>query len=100
LFTHKTVIEALNRHFCQTRVIASGYCPPSLQTIVIIEFLRHCLSGCALRFLFFKALEKKIEILFWVGEVEALLQFLVCALACANCKCAYTCVLDFLSIIH
>lgn len=63
--------------------------------------------GCAWRFLFFKALEKKIEIthffivfigvrdcfavLFWVGEVEALLQFLVCALACANCKCAYTC---------
>jgi hypothetical protein len=28
-----------------------------------------------------------------VGEVEALLQFLVCALACANCKCAYTCVM-------
>jgi hypothetical protein len=34
---------------------------------------------------------KKNEILFWVGEVEALLQFLVCALASANCKCAYTC---------
>jgi predicted XRE-type DNA-binding protein len=24
------------------------------------------------------------------GEVEALLQFLVCVLACANCKCAFT----------
>jgi hypothetical protein len=48
--------------------------------------------GCALRFLFFlKRWKKYFEILFWVGEVEALLQFLVCALACANCKCAYTC---------
>jgi hypothetical protein len=49
--------------------------------------------GCALRFLFFflKRWKKYFEILFWVGEVEALLQFLVCALASANCKCAYTC---------
>jgi hypothetical protein len=76
-------------------VIGSGSCPPSLQTIFNIEFLCHCRVGCALRFLFFKALEKKIEILFWVGEVEALLQFLACALACANCKCAYTCGLTF-----
>jgi len=53
--------------------------------------------GCALRFYFLKRWRKKIEIthiififkgvrdcfavLFWVGEVEALLQFLVCALA-------------------
>ena len=91
LINHKCVCGALSRHFCQTRVIASGSCPPSLKTIVSIEFLCHCRAGCALRFLFFKALEKKNEILFWVGEVEALLQFLVCALACANCKCAYTC---------
>jgi hypothetical protein len=58
LFTHKTVIEALNRHFCQTRVIASGYCPPSLQTIVSVEFPCHCRVGCALRFfIFFEAME-------------------------------------------
>lgn len=49
--------------------------------------------GCASCYIFFKALEKKIEILFCVDEVEALLQFLVCALAGANCKCAYTCAL-------
>lgn len=27
----------------------------------------------------------------WVGEAEALLQFLVSAPACVNCKCAYDC---------
>jgi hypothetical protein len=59
--------------------------------------------GCALRFLFFlKRWKKYFEILFWVGEVEALLQFLVCALTSrkigtsrANCKCAYTCAMAF-----
>ena len=34
-------------------IIASGFWPPSLQTIVNIEFLCHCRVGCALRFLFF-----------------------------------------------
>jgi hypothetical protein len=38
---------------CTVRVIASGFCPPSLQTIVSIVFLCHCRVGCALRFLFF-----------------------------------------------
>ena len=54
------------------------------------EFLCHCRGGCALRFYFLKRW-KKNEIHFWVGEVEALLQFLVCALACVNFKCAYIC---------
>jgi hypothetical protein len=68
-----------------------------LQTIVSIEFLCYCRVGCALRFLFFfEALENFLkQFFFWAGEVEALLQFLVCALACANCKCAYTCALIF-----
>ncbi len=42
-------------------------------------------------FYFFKAWEKKIEILSRVAKVEALLQAWVCALPCAACKCAYTC---------
>ena len=47
------------------------------------------LSGlCVECFIFLKRWKKYFEILFWVGEVKALLQFLVCALACANCKCA------------
>jgi len=41
-------------------------------------------------FIFFEGLEKFFEIVFWVVKVEDLLQFLVCALACANCKGAYT----------
>ena len=41
LINHKCVCGALNRHFCQTRVIASGSCPPSLQTIVSIELSCH-----------------------------------------------------------
>ncbi len=81
---HKTVKRRRNPAYCQCAVIVSGSCPLSLQTIVSIEFLCHCRVSCALCFLFFEALEKKNIILFWVGEVEALLQFLVCAVACAN----------------
>jgi hypothetical protein len=33
LINHKCVCGALNRHFCQTRVIASGFCPPSLTVL-------------------------------------------------------------------
>jgi hypothetical protein len=55
-------------------------------------FLAGLCVGC---FIFFEALEKYFETLFRVGEVEALLQFLVCALVCANCKCAYTCAMDY-----
>jgi hypothetical protein len=101
LINHKCICGARNPAFWVGAVIASGSCPPSLQTIVSIEFLCHCRVGCALRFLFFIALEKKIEIthffivfigvrdcfavLFWVGEVEALPDF--------SSGCAYTCVM-------
>ena len=34
----------------------------------------------------------------WAGKVGALLQFLFCALACANCKCAYTCGSEFVVV--
>jgi len=40
---------------------------------------------------------KKI-IFHWAGKVEALLQFLVFALACANCQCAYTCEIAYFQI--
>jgi hypothetical protein len=53
-----------------------------------VLFCLACVSGVLF---FLKRWKKYFEILSWVGEVEALLQFLVCALACANCKCAYTC---------
>jgi hypothetical protein len=56
---HKCVCGALNHHFCQIRVIASGFCRLSLQNIVCIEFLCHFRVGCVVRFLFFKALVKK-----------------------------------------
>jgi hypothetical protein len=39
-------------------------------------------------FYFLKRWREKIEILFWVGEAEGLLQVLALALACATCKCA------------
>jgi hypothetical protein len=58
------------------------------------------LSGlCVECFIFFKRWKKYFEILSWGGEVEALLQFLVCALACANCKCAYTCAMAILYLV-
>jgi hypothetical protein len=52
LINHKTVFGTRTPAFWVGAVIASGSCPPSLQTIVSIEFLCHCRVGCALRFLF------------------------------------------------
>jgi len=43
-----------------------------LQTIINVAFHFHCLCLLCLGFYIFKAWEKKIEILFWVGEVEGL----------------------------
>jgi hypothetical protein len=78
LINHKCVCGALNRHFCQTRVIASGFCPPSLQTIVNIELSCHCRVGCALRFLFFLKGWKFFKNNFSFGSaLQALLKTLV-----------------------
>ena len=58
MLNHKTVLGTRNPAFWVGAVIASGICPPCLQTIVSIEFSCHCRFGCALRFLFFlEALE-------------------------------------------
>jgi hypothetical protein len=43
-----------------------------LQTIINVAFHFHCLCLLCLGFYIFKAWEKKIEILFWVGEAEGL----------------------------
>jgi hypothetical protein len=98
LFTHKTVIEALNRHLRQTRVIASGYCPPFLQTIVNIEFLYHCRVGCVLRFLFFfEALGIFLkQYFFWVGFTSSIKNFgRVTDCAGFNCACKLRWVYSF-----
>ena len=50
-----------------------------------------------LRYSFFIFLERGKTIFIWIVK-QALLQFLVCALACANCKCA--CGLDYLKIFY
>jgi hypothetical protein len=60
----------------------------SVCVICRVLFCLACVSGVLF---FLKRWKKYFEILSWGGEVEALLQFLVSALACANCKCAYTC---------
>jgi hypothetical protein len=55
---HKSLIGALSFNFAPHRQLrhppVGSWCsfPPSLKTIVSIEFKCHCLSGCALRFLF------------------------------------------------
>jgi hypothetical protein len=36
----------------------------------------------------------------WAEKVAALLQFLVCALGCVNCKCAYTSAMALLFPIY
>jgi len=67
LFTHKTVFGTQNPAFWVGAVIASGSCPPSLQTIVSIEFLCHFVSAVRLRiFYFFEALENFL-IQFFLG---------------------------------
>jgi len=43
---------------------------------------------CVGVFLFFEALGNFFKTIFSALAKQALLQFLVCALACANCKCA------------
>jgi hypothetical protein len=53
LINHKTIFGTLNPTFQVGGFIASGFCPPSLQTIFNIEFMYHFRVGCALRFLFF-----------------------------------------------
>ena len=50
-------------------------------------------------FLFFEALGNFLETILSAVAKQALLQFLVCALACANCKCAYACAMAKLSYI-
>jgi hypothetical protein len=65
LINHKCVCGALNRHFCQTRVIGSVFFLVSRY----VYFLLHCLLSVR-----------------W-GR-QALLQVLALALACATCKCA------------
>jgi hypothetical protein len=88
----KLSYEARNRHFCQTAVT----CWPSVHRfavcIVNVEFPCHCLlclSGCvSVYFYFFEALGNFLKTILSALAKQALLQFLVCALACANCKCA------------
>jgi len=54
--------------------------------IVNIDFVRHyllCLSGCV----FFEALVNFFKTILSALAKQALLQFLVLAFVCANCKC-------------
>lgn len=89
--------EALHRHFCKTRVTSwRSVCrgvkvrsDKGFDVIVQLVFWTLCV-GCAVVVL--KILEgmEILKIIFLWGKVEALLQFLVCAVVCDNCKCAYT----------
>jgi hypothetical protein len=98
--TTKLSYEALNPPLRQTAVIGWRSCLSWDTTIFMsfvcvicrVLFCRACVSGVLF---FLKRWKKYFEILSWVGEVEALLQFLVCALDCANCKCPYTCMMAF-----
>ena len=73
---------------------------PSLQTIVSIEFSCHCLSGCALRFLFFlkgREVFKNNFVLRWLCKLFD--KALVCALACAALAMCLQIALAFRSVI-
>jgi hypothetical protein len=82
LINHKCVCGALNRHFCQTRVIASGSCPQSLQTIVSIEFLCHCRVGlCGCVFFIFRREGNFFNSIFSGWGRHTLCQVLACVAA-------------------
>ena len=60
-------------------------------SLVNIEFPCHCLlflSGCVSVYFYFFKRGKFFKTILSALAKQALLQFLVCALACANCKCA------------
>jgi hypothetical protein len=79
----KCVCGALNRHFCQTRVIASGSCRPSLQTIVSIEFLVIECRLCVEFFIFFRSVGNFLKtILAWVGFASSFKNFGLCGCLC------------------
>jgi hypothetical protein len=70
LINHKCVCGALNRHFCQTRVIGWRSGLSWVTTIYYVVRLCHLsrafwLDGVSGVLFFFKALEKYFEILFW-----------------------------------
>jgi hypothetical protein len=83
LINHKIVFGTRNPAFWVGAVIASGICPPCLQTIFVVELSFHCRVGCALRFLFFLKLWKFFKNDFSFGSaLQALLKTLfVCWLA-------------------
>ncbi len=97
--TTKLSYEALNRQFFVGAVrcwrSVHRVCKPlSLLSCRVIE-CRLCVAF----FLFFRSVGIfLIQFFICAVKVKALLQFLVFALACANCKCAYTCAMAFLSI--
>lgn len=74
-----------------------AFCPPSLSSLVQYRFslfLSNCFCvGCGWRKNKTpKGGRKKLNFL-WVAEKHTLLQALVCAWACAACKCVCFCVL-------
>lgn len=89
LINQKCVCGALNRHFCQTRVIASGICPLCLQTIVVVELSCHLVSAVGCFFYFFRSVGNLLKTIFlWVGFTSSIKNF-GRALTCAvfNCAC-------------
>jgi hypothetical protein len=56
----------------------------SLRVIVCCD----CRAVCRCIFIFFEALGNFLKTILSALAKQALLQFLVCVMACANCKCA------------
>ncbi len=61
---------------------------PSVSCVKLFRYCRVFLSAVRLHFLFFLREGNFLKQFFNGWRKQALLQFLVCAVACANCKCA------------
>ncbi len=96
MFNHKTVFRTRNPAFWVVAVIANGFCSPSLQTIVSIDFLCHSRVDCALRFLFFLSVGNYLKTIFLLDWLSKLYyKLLSCVGLCglivlANCVIYFT----------
>jgi len=90
LINHKCVCGALNRHFCQTRVISWPSVLRPCKPLTILRFAVFVVSaGVVAYFLFSEGREDFFNSILSGWDRHTLCQALVCALACAAWQCVW-----------
>ena len=94
----KVSTEAGNPLSCKTLVIASGDFHRPCKPLSILGFRAIKCRLCVAFFIFLKRWKFFKNNFVSDGEKQALLQTLVCVLACAVCKCTCFCAIAFSSV--